>query len=67
MQNRYEDEIRKINEANALKVKELDNKIYDLESRSTEADQFLNQKSKMEEELADLQERLENEKTLRLE
>ena len=48
-------------------MKELDNKVYDLESRSTEADNFLNQKSKMEEQLGNLQERLDNEKALRLE
>ena len=67
MEKDYETKIGKINEANTIKQKELDNKIYDLESRSTEADNFLNQKSKMEESLGNLQERLDNEKALRLE
>ena len=42
MEKDYETKIGKINEANTIKQKELDNKIYDLESRSTEADNFLN-------------------------
>ena len=67
MEKDYETKIGKINEANTIKQKELDNKIYDLESRSTEADNFLNSKSKMEESLGNLQERLDNEKALRLE
>lgn len=48
-------------------MRELNNRIFDLESRSSEADTFLSQKSKMEEDLANLTEKLENEKALRLE
>ena len=48
-------------------MRALNNRIFDLESRSSEADTFLSQKSKMEEDLANLTEKLENEKALRLE
>ena len=63
----YEHKIRSIEEKNTIEVRDLNNRIFDLESRSSEADAFLANKANMEEDLKNLTEKLDNEKALRLE
>ena len=63
----YEHRIRSIEEKNTIEVRDLNNRIFDLESRSSEADAFLANKANMEEDLKNLTEKLDNEKALRLE
>ena len=41
---KFEDQIRNIQEASDLQLKELNNKIFDLDSRSAEVDNYLGQK-----------------------
>ena len=54
MQNRNEKEIRELNEGNELKVKVLQNKIADFDTKVLEVDNFLSQKADMEKLVADL-------------
>lgn len=63
----YEKKIHDLNEANALDQKQLKNKIHDLDGQNTEINHFISIKAKLDEDLANLQERVENEKALRLE
>jgi len=65
--NSYEEQIRQRFEESTLEQKRLRNQLSDMESRNNEADQFLAQQFKMKEEIANLTERLANEKALRLE
>ena len=54
MQTSYEQQITKINEENKIVVKGFDTKFNDMESAQGEADTFLQQRDKMEQELQDL-------------
>ena len=63
----YDKKIHDLNEARAVEVKALTHKLQDLEGQYDSINGFIQIRSKMEEDLANLQERLENEKTLRLE
>ena len=67
MEQGYERQIREINEVNEIKVKQLQNKIADFDTKVLEVDNFLAQKADMEKLLADLQKNLEVEKATRLE
>lgn len=48
-------------------MKKYENQLLDMQSRQNEADAHLQDKANMEERMANLEERLEAEKTLRLE
>ena len=63
----YEKQIRSIEEENTIRVKRLNDKIADYETDTNEVQMFKSQKKDMEEQLANLQERLEAEKNQRLE
>ena len=67
METSKDSQINKIHETNKIATKGLDSKISDMENAQNQADLHLQERDKMTQDLTDLQERLNNEKSLRLE